>query len=205
MRRRTFDTLMSTAGALLAVLLVVAGGLLIWAHSFIGAQVKSQLSQEKIAMPDAASIAKLENKADQDALKPYIGQQLTTGQQAQAFADHYIYAHMQGVANGQTYEEVSGQYIAKTSADPNFAKSADGQKLAGQRQTLFMGDTLRGLLLNAYAFWKMGQIALIAAIVAFVGAGALALLSVLGFVHSRKAAPDAQLFEHKGEKELVTA
>ncbi len=190
---------MSTAGVLLAVVLAVAGGLLIWAHTFVGAQVHNQLAQERITMPDAAGISKLENKADQDALRPYIGQQLVNGQQAQAFADHYIYAHMQAVAGGKTYEEVSGAFLQMKPTDPNY------QQVAGQRQTLFMGDTLRGLLLNAYAFWKMGQIALIAAIAAFVGAGLLLILSILGFVHSRRVTTEEQLFASGKAKELATA
>src|SRR3954447_15276435 len=200
MRRRTFDTLMSTAGLLLTVILIASGALLIWAHSFVQTNVTSQLSQERITMPDAAGISKLENKADQDALKPYIGQQLTTGDQAQAFADHYILAHMNAASGGKTYDEVSGEFIAKTSADPKFATSADGQKLGQLRQTLFMGDTLRGLLLNSYAFWTMGKIALIAAIAAFVGAGLLGILSVLGFVHSRKVSTKDELFTTTGAR-----
>ena len=199
MRRRTFDTLMSTAGLLLAVLLVVAGGLLVWAHSFVQSNVTSQLSQEKITMPTEAGIAKLENKADQDALKPYIGQELTNGDQAKAFADHYILAHMNAASGGKTYEEVSGEFQQMKPTDPNY------QKTSALRQTLFMGDTLRGLLLNSYAFWTMGKIAFVAAIAAFVGAGLMLVLSILGFVHSRKVPAQAELFTNKGEKELVTA
>jgi hypothetical protein len=205
MRRRTFDTLMSTAGILLAVVLAVAGGLLVWAHSFVQSNVTSQLSQERITMPDEAGISKLENKADQDALRPYVGQELTNGDQAKAFADHYILAHMMASSKGKTYEEVSGDYVAKTSADPKFAASADGQKLGALRQTLFMGDTLRGLLLNSYAFWTMGKIAFIAAISAFVAGGLLLVLSIFGFVHARRVTPQAELFTGKDEKELVTA
>ena len=194
---------MSTAGVLLAVVLAVAGGLLIWAHSFVQTNVTSQLSQERITMPDAAGISKLANKADQDALKPFIGQELTNGDQAKAFADHYILAHMNAASGGKTYEEVSGEYTAKNAADPKFASSPDGQKLGGLRQTLFMGDTLRGLLLNSYAFWTMGKIALIAAVAAFVSAGLMLVLSILGFWHSAKVAPEAQLFHP--ERELSNA
>lgn len=200
MRRRTFDLLMSTAGLLLAVVLAVAGGLLIWAHSFVQTSVTSQLSQERITMPDNAGIAKLENKADQDALKPFIGQQMTNGDQAKAFADHYILAHMNAASGGKTYQEVSGQLQTMQPTDPNYAKTA------ALKNTLFQGDTLRGLLLNSYAFWTMGKIALIAAIAAFGAAGLMLILSILGFVHSGRITPEAQLFEHKGgEKELAHA
>lgn len=53
-------------------------------------------------------------------------------------------------------------------------------------QTLFQGTTLRGLLLNAYAFGTVGTIAGITAIVSFVGAGMLLVLSALGFLHGRQ-------------------
>src|SRR6185436_4567092 len=111
--------------------------------------------------------------ADRAALDQYAGQQLTTGPQAKAYADHYILVHMNAASGGKTYEEVSGEYIQLSDA----AKaSPEGQKLAGLRQTMFMGDTLRGLLLYAYAFATIGTIAGFAAIVCFVGAGLLILL-----------------------------
>jgi hypothetical protein len=59
--------------------------------------------------------------------------------------------------------------------------------------TVFKGETLRGLLLNAYAFWKMGQLMLIAAIVAFAGAVALLILSGLGMAHLRRTSPEAEI------------
>ncbi len=73
-------------------------------------------------------------------------------------------------------------------------------KLAGTVQTMFRGETLRGLLLNAYAFWKMGQIAAIAAIVSFIGAGVLLLLSALGFWHLRRTDPSAEVLPKLGAR-----
>lgn len=51
---------------------------------------------------------------------------------------------------------------------------------------MFKGGTLRGLLLNAYAFRTMGVIAGIASIVAFASAAILLLLSGLGLYHARR-------------------
>jgi cytochrome oxidase assembly protein ShyY1 len=65
---------------------------------------------------------------------------------------------------------------------------------------MFRGETLRGLLLNAFAFWKMGQIAMIAAIAAFAGAGVLLLLSGLGFWHLRRTDPSAELLPKLGAR-----
>jgi hypothetical protein len=60
---------------------------------------------------------------------------------------------------------------------------------------MFKGETLRGLLLNAYAFWKIGQIALIASIVSFILAAAMAILATLGFVHGRRVRPDEEFLQ----------
>jgi hypothetical protein len=108
---------------------------------------------------------------------------VTNGEQAKAYADHYIKVHLNEMTGGQTYSQLSAQSLDQ----PN------NEELATQVQTVFRGETLRGLLLNAYAFWKMGQIALYAAIAAFIGAGAMILLSGLGLWHLRRAPADQEI------------
>jgi len=185
--RATLDKLISWGGVLLAAVLLIAGGLLTWANVFIGNEVHDQLAAQHITMPtEKTGLADLP-QADQDALAPYAGQQMTTGPQAKAYADHYIAVHLEGVADGKTYSEVSGEYIATYANDPKAAATPEGQAMAAQRQTLFMGETLRGLLLYAYAFATMGTIAGIAAIVSFAAAALLIVLVGFGFWHSRRA------------------
>jgi hypothetical protein len=186
--RATLDKLISWTGLLLVVVLIVAGGLLTWASTFINNEVTSQLGAQHVTMPTSEQFGELP-AADQAALKPYAGQQLTTGPQAKAYADHYINAHLQGVADGQTYSEVSGAYIAQCS-DPKAAATEACTTLAAQKATLFQGETLRGLLLYGYAFATMGTIAGIAAISAFVAAGLMLLLVGIGFWHARRAKND---------------
>jgi hypothetical protein len=48
---------MAFAGLLLAVTLLVGGGLLTWAHHFIGNEVHNQLAAQKIYFPPAGSPA----------------------------------------------------------------------------------------------------------------------------------------------------
>jgi hypothetical protein len=181
MRRRTFDTLISVGGIFIAFVLVVAGGLLTWSATFVSGQVHDQLAAQKIFFPVAGSPA---IKAPEfAAMKQYAGQQLTTGAQAEVYANHFIANHLTEVAGGKTYSEVS----ALSQADPT------NTTLQGQANTLFKGNALRGLLLNAYAFGTMGTIAGIAAICAFVGAGLLLLLSLFGLRHARKTAVDVEL------------
>ena len=192
MRRKTFDAMVSAGGLVLAAFLLIAGGLLVWAHSFVDNQVHTQLSQQQIFFPDKAGIAAQQNADITKYVTPYAGQQVVNGQQAQVFANHYIYNHLQEVANGQTYSQVSGKFITMKPTDPNYAA------VSQQRQTLFMGETLRGLLLNAYGFWKMGEIALWAAVTSFIAAGVLLLLSALGFMHLRRTSPEAEVLPKLG-------
>lgn len=184
MPRRTFDLILSSVGVVLTVVLVVAGILAFWGYSFANGKVHDQLVAQKIYFPPAGEGITSLPAADQPAVAKYAGQQLVNGAQAQAYADHFIAAHLQGVADGKTYAEVS----TLSRANP------DDQALAGQVQTLFRGETLRGLLLNAYAFWKFGQLALIGAIAAFVLAAVMLVLSILGFWHLRRASPTEQIF-----------
>jgi hypothetical protein len=198
MKRRTFDVIASTIGLGLAALLIVAGGLLTWAHNFVGNEVHDQLAAQKIFFPpkDSESIAELKG-ADNAAISKYAGQQLLTGDQAEAFADHYIGVHLQAIGGGQTYSQLSGKYLAMTDAQK---ASPEGQALNGQIATVFKGETLRGLLLNAYAFGKMGTIAGIAAVAAFIGAGVMALLGALGLWHARRVPGDKEVLTGKHEE-----
>jgi hypothetical protein len=184
--RATLDKLISGAGLLLAIVLLAGGGLLTWASTFIGDQVNTQLSEQHITMPTNETGLTALPKADQAALAKYAGQQLTTGPQAKAYANHYIAVHMSEASGGKTYSEVSGQYIGQCS-DPKAAATKACTDLGSLRQTMFMGSTLRGLLLYGYAFATIGTIAGIGAAVAFVGAAVLFLLAGFGFWHSRRA------------------
>jgi hypothetical protein len=196
MPRRTFDKLMSLGGVVLTVALLVAGGLAFWGYSFANGRVHDQLAAQKIYFPPKGNAA-IASPEIGKYLNQYAGQQLVSGAQAEAYADHFIAVHLKEVAGGKTYAEVSN--LAR--ANPN------DQALQGQVQTLFRGETLRGLLLNAYAFWKFGQIALIGAIAAWAMACVMGCLSILGFWHLRRTSPAEQLFAAAAEvpMERVTA
>ncbi len=188
MRRRTFDALMVFAGLGLTAILLVAGVLLNWGHSFVNSDVHNQLAAQKIYFPPANSPAV---KGAQFApMRQYGGQLLTTGPQAQVYADHFIAIHLSEVAGGKTYAQVS----ALAMANPKNAT------YAGQVATLFKGTTLRGMLLNAYGFWKIGQIAGIAAIFAFAGAGLMLILSFLGLWHLRRVPETDEVLARIGHR-----
>jgi hypothetical protein len=182
MQRKALDRLVSWIGLSLAALLVVAGALLSWAHTFVGNEVHSQLSAQQIFFPAKGSPAIA--APEYTAVRKYAGQQLTTGAQAKAYADHFIANHLKEIGGGKTYAQLSSQSLANP-ADT---------KLAGTVQTMFRGETLRGLLLNAYAFDTMGTIAGIAAIAAYLAAIVMLVLSGLGFWHGRRTSPAEEAF-----------
>ena len=181
MRRRTFDALAVTAGLVIAGLLLVGGGLLTWGHNFVTNEVHTQLAAQKIVFPPANSPAVA--GAAFAPMRQYGGQLMTTGAQAQVYADHFIANHLKEIGGGQTYAQLS----AKALAQPK------NTALAAQVATMFKGETLRGLLLNAYAFGTMGMIAGIAAIAAFVAAAIMLILGGLGLLHARRASPDTDI------------
>jgi hypothetical protein len=151
-------------------ILVFCAGFLFWGNSFIHNQITTELTAQQIFFPaaDSKSVTSLPS-ADAKAMSVYGGQQLTTGEQAQVYANSFIGVHLSEVAGGQTYSQMS----AKAQADPT------DTKIAAQVNTLFKGETLRGLLLNAYGWWTIGTYALYAsiglAVAAFGVLGAFAL------------------------------
>jgi hypothetical protein len=165
-------------------ILVFCAGFLFWGNSFIHNQITTELTAQQIFFPAANSpaIAALPAASDQTAMNQYGGQQLTTGEQARVYANSFIGVHLSEVAGGQTYSQMS----AKAQANPT------DTKIAGQVATLFKGETLRGLLLNAYGWWTIGTYALYAAIglavAALVVLGAFALEIVLWIRQREKVA-----------------
>ncbi len=194
MRRRTFDFVATAMGGVLVIVLLVAGGLAMWGYTFANNSVREQLSAQQIYFPEKGSDA-LKSPEIGPYLNQYAGQQMTTGAQAKAYADHFIAVHLKEVAGGKTYAQVS------TLAQANPKDTA----LAGQANTLFKGEALRSMLLQAYAFWQIGQIALWAGIASFVLAGLMLLLTVIGVIHLRRVDPAAEFLPPRKQAKLETA
>ena len=171
MRRNSH--LAAIAGFALAAILLAAGGLLLWGSTYTHNMVHNQLAAQQIYFPPKAAFA--HPKAGSEitpsmipSVSQYAGQQLVTGQQAQSYADNFIAVHITNMTGGQTYAQLS----AKALANP------DNTKLAGEVATVFKGETLRAILLNAFGWWKVSQITYIAALAAF-GLGGLTLIASL--------------------------
>jgi hypothetical protein len=178
MRRNS--SLTAIAGFALAAILLAAGGMLLWGSAYVHNTVHGQLAAQQIYFPPKAAFA--HPKAGTEitpsmipTVSQYAGQQLVTGQQAEAYADHFIAVHITNMTGGQTYAQLS----SKALANPNDAK------LAGVVATVFKGETLRSMLLNAYGWWKVSQITYIASIVAFALGGLTLLASLFGLTIGR--------------------
>lgn len=192
MKRRTFDKLVSFVGLGFAVLLFIFAGLLNYGASFANDNVQSQLENQNIAFPDEDGLPA--NTKDQ--LIKWAGKQVTTGEMAKDYSDLYILEHMNASAAAvmgkpATYSEVSGAYMGLVKGG-----STDTAKIAqlGElRQTLFMGNTLRGMLLQAYAFGIFGVVAGYAALASLLGGILFLVLAIAGFAHIRQTPEDAMI------------
>jgi hypothetical protein len=184
--RRAIDALLIASGAVVAAVLIVAGALLTWGNNFAEDYVSDELTAQQIFFPDDVG-------EDRPDLADFAGQQVTTGPQAEAYAS-YIDGHLAETADGLTYAQLGGPareaQAAVTEAQDSGADEATiadlqatADELQSQRDTLFKGETLRGLLLSTFAWSTIGRIAGIAAVVAFIAAGLMILLVAAGLVH----------------------
>jgi hypothetical protein len=181
MKRRTLDSIVSYVGLLATVVLLAVSGLAFWGYSFANTAVHDQLIAQNIYFPEEGEGFTAEEYPD---VIKWAGQQVVSGDMAQGYADKYIKSHLDGMSGGKTYSEVSAEWIAGGRTD---------DALAQLRMTMFMGETLRGLLLNAYAFWQIGQIALIAAGAGLIASVFMGILTLLGFRHAKRVAEDAAI------------
>lgn len=201
--RTALDKLVSWTGLALAIVLLAAGGLLTWASTFVHDQVHEQLTAQDITMPSGGALDSLP-EADKKALEPFAGEPMDSGPAARAYADHFIQVHMNhGTATlaetlkgyGVDAETLDGWKDPLTYSAAGTVASAipadNTEAIAAvnefRSETLFKGNTLRGLLLYGYAFATIGSVAGIAAIVCFVGGVGMLVLVALGFWHANKA------------------
>jgi hypothetical protein len=221
MKRRTLDIILSAGGLLLAIVLLVLGGVLQSQADFAKSYTSTQLAAQGINFTPVEGL----NGADQEpggaCLATYAGQPMTTGKQAECYANQYIALHMRESATGAGYEGatyaslggvtrgISGKVAeaqkalddATAAGQPTTdlqanldALTAELGKANGLRDTMFKGETLRGLLLTVYGFSVFGELAGIAAIAAFLGGVLLFVLSILGFLHAART-PKEKSFE----------
>lgn len=188
MRRKVFDLLASAGGAVVVVMLVAAGALGLWGASFASSSVRNQLAQQQIYFPSTAAFthAKAGTEITPSMIptvSQYAGQQLLTGEQAKVYADDFIAVHLSEMPYHGVYSTISAAARAK----PN------DTSLKTLQQTSFQGTTLRGLLLEAYAFSVFGLIAFWAAIVSFCLAFVMAVLVALGFWHARRVSDSTEM------------
>lgn len=192
MKRKNFDKIVTAVGFGLTVFLFVAAGLLNWGATFASDSVRSQLDNQNISFPAAETMP----EATKSQLAKWAEKKVTTGEMARDYSDLYIWEHMKGsaiaaVGKPATYSEISGMYMGLVRGGSTDTEQIT--KLGDLRQTLFMGNTLRGMLLTAYAFGTMGVIASYGAIAALLGGVVMLLLSIAGLIHIRRTPEGATI------------
>jgi len=197
MKRRTLDVLFSVGGIALAGLLLVLGLVMTSNANFAKTYVRDQLSQQNITFKAAEALTDEEKQSA--CLVEYAGQKLTTGKQAECYANEFIGLHVKDTADGLTYAELGTPQSAlrtqvadaTTNNDPALPElQKQLTDITTKRETVFKGETLRGLLLTSYGFSVFGVKGEQVATVAYVVAALLALLSIAGFVHAFKTPKD---------------
>jgi hypothetical protein len=187
MKRKTLDLILTAAGGVLVVVLIAAGALLMWGSNFTSNEVHNQLANQQVYFPTSAQLAHPTGKEVRATmipyLSPYAGQQVLTGDQAQAYATHFIRIHLSEMPYGGVYSKVSAASMAK----PTTAA------LAAEVQTVFRGTTLRSMLLEAYGFSVFGELAFDGALAAFCAAFLMLVLTGFGLWHVRQV-PESQEF-----------
>jgi hypothetical protein len=192
MSRKIFDILTSAGGVAVVIVLVIAGGLLTWGHNFVTSNVRDQLSQQQISFPPAAAFAHAKagtgiTPSMIPTVSQYAGQQMLSGQQAKVYANNFIAVHLSEMPYGGVYSKISAAAIA----------APTNTKLTALKATSFQGTTLRGLLLEAYAFSTVGSIMMWGAIASFILAAFMATLVGLGFWHARRVTADVPILAGK--------
>jgi hypothetical protein len=200
MRRRVFDVLTSAVGLVLVVVLLVAGGLLMWGYSYDHNNVHNQLAAQDIFFPTKAAFEHPKAGSEITAamipsVSQYAGQQLLTGPQAEAYADHFIAIHLSEMPYGGVYSKIS----TAARAEPT------NTKLATLETTSFQGTTLRGLLLEAYGFSKIGTIMLIGSIASFILALVMLGFVGLGLRHAQRTPEEEEMLVAKHSPALAGA
>jgi len=191
MKRRTLDLIVSAGGLVLAGLLLIAGLVLTSNANFARNYVHDQLAAQKITFKTADTLTAEEKQ--QACLVTYAGQPLTSGPQAECYANNFINVHLGSIAGGKTYAELGDVQTqlraqiatAQKNNDPSLADL--NKQLADattNRETVFKGETLRGLLLTSFGFSQFGDKAAQAATVAYIAAGLLLILALLGLFHA---------------------
>jgi predicted outer membrane lipoprotein len=152
---------------MMVVILAASSGFLFYEGSFTTDMIKTQLTAQQIYFPTADQIktgGALDPAEFPQEIRDQAGKQLVDGNQARIYANDFLGKHLQGVAGGSTYATIGTKISAANAAlaaasktDPNYATlQANVATLNGQKATLFNGETLRSMLLNAYGWWTIG-------------------------------------------------
>lgn len=202
MKRRTLDIVFSIGGLLLAILVLILGLVLQNQANFSSNYVRTQLLEQKITFSAVADLSAKHNQNKQPCLIQNAGKLISTGIQAECYANEQIALDVLNINNGLTFAQTSkeastvekeAKAAAASGATDAASLEAQYTTLSADKSTLFEGQTERGLLLTTYGFSILGDRAHDAALVCFLVALILLLAAIAGMVHAFSPAGRKQI------------
>jgi hypothetical protein len=165
--------------------------------TFTTGQIREELTAQQVYFPAADQIktgGALDPAKFPQEIRDQAGNQVTDGNQARIYANDFLGEHLQGVAGGLTYatvgtkvSQLKAQQAKLQPTDPAYADLQNQiTTLNAQRETLFKGETLRSMLLNAYGWWTVGTYTIYAAFGLLIAALVVLGAMVFEFVAARR-------------------
>jgi hypothetical protein len=206
MKRRTFDTILSISGFLLAAVLLAAGALMNWGATFASDSVREQLVAQQIVFPPAAELADECTSPLAESADPSVEDGASAGAYAELIKCHMQKAYVSaGLSKDETYNSLGRvrQLASEVAIMPESTPAEQAAKAKAQAEVdmlnnlrseiAFKGETLRSILLTAYAFGTIGTVASIASFAAYGLSALMFILSILGWMHLRRTPADATI------------
>ena len=153
--------------AAMVVVLAAASAFAFGMGTFTTSQIRDELTAQQVYFPGTDQIkagGALDPAKLSQEIRDQAGNQVTDGNQARIYANDFVGEHLKSTAGGLTYATVGtkitalkAQLATMQPTDPAYADiQTQVTNLTAQRETLFKGETLRSMLLNAYGWWTIG-------------------------------------------------
>ena len=179
MQRKMWDQIVSGAGAVVAVVLLMLGAVAIYGGTFGQDNVRDRLAPQNVTFPPLEAMT----PAEKNLVGDFAGTKVVDG--------------LPGLRPSRTTSASTSKTRTRARPTPRPAlwlvqkglSEKEAAELSGMADSLFKGETLRAMLLNAYGWWTVSSLVIFAGYGLLAAGALLALLAIMGFFHARKTEP----------------